>query len=368
VITIRKAATIGLALAASGVVLAGCASAPAAPDDTSSTGSGSDALPCMVSDTGGFDDHSFNELGADGIKEAAKDLGVDPTLVESKTDSDYAPNLQALAAQGCTIIVSVGFNLSAATVDAAKANPDIQYAIIDDAADNDGDGKVDAPNIKPILSDTAQAAFLGGYAAAAYSKTGKVGTFGGLEIPPVTIFMDGFAQGVEYYNQQNGKNVQVVGWDVAADKGTSFTGGFDANDTAKATAQAVIDQGVDVLLPVGGPIYQSGAQAIRDSGKDIALIGVDADVYLTDPSVKDLLLTSIQKQVGDDVKTVVEDSAKGDFSSDPFIGTLENGGVGLAPFHDFESKVPSDLQSTIDSIKADIISGKIKVTSYLSGN
>ena len=362
-ITFRKAALGGLAIAATGAVLAGCASAPSPSTET--TAAGSDFLPCMVSDTGGFDDHSFNELGADGIKEAGADLGVEPILVESKTDSDYGPNLQALVDRGCTYIVSVGFNLSAATVEAALANPDVYYAIIDDAADNDGDGKVDAPNIKPILSDTAQAAFLGGYAAAAYSKTGAVGTFGGIPIPPVTIFMDGFAQGVDYYNKETGKSVKVVGWDEAAQDG-SFTGGFEANDTARATAQSVIDQGVDVLLPVGGPIYQSGAAAIRDSGKDIALIGVDADVYLTDPSVADLLLTSIQKQVGEDVKAAVEEGAAGNFSSDAYIGTLENGGVGLAPFHDFASKVPSDLQSKIDSLKADIISGKITVKSYLS--
>ena len=124
------------------------------------------------------------------------------------------------------------------------------------------DGKVDVANGKPILFDTAQAAFLAGYTAASYSKTGVVGTFGGIQIPPVTIFMDGFADGVAYYNKVKSKNVKVVGWDVANQNGT-FTGGFAAGVEAKTAAQGLLDQKADVILPVGGPIYQSAAEAIK---------------------------------------------------------------------------------------------------------
>src|SRR5690606_37616021 len=103
--------------------------------------------------------------------------------------------------------------------------------------------------------DTSQAAFLGGYGAAAQSKTGKVGTFGGAKIPPVTIFMDGFELGVKYFNEKKGKDVKVLGWDMAKQDG-QFTNEFAANDKAKQVAQSLIDQDADVLLPVGGPIYQ----------------------------------------------------------------------------------------------------------------
>lgn len=96
-----------------------------------------------------------------------------------------------------------------------------------------------------------------------------------MNIPTVSIFMDGFAQGVDFYNEENGTAVKVIGWDRTTQDG-SFTGGFEANDGARQLAQGIIDQNVDVLLPVGGPIYQSAAVAIRDSGRDIALIGVDA--------------------------------------------------------------------------------------------
>ncbi|MCC6270477.1 MAG: BMP family ABC transporter substrate-binding protein [Microbacteriaceae bacterium] len=353
-ITSRKSALSGLAVVGiSTLLLAGCASAPEA--DNGSTPAASDFKPCMVSDSGGFDDKSFNQTGKEGLDSAAKDLGVQANAVESQAETDYASNITNLVNDGCNVIVTVGFLLADATKVAAEANPDIQFAIIDDSS-------IDLVNVKPIVFDTAQAAFLAGYAAASYTKSGIVGTFGGIPIPPVTIFMDGFVDGVNYYNEQNGTSVKALGWDVEKQDG-AFTGGFDANDTAKSTAQNLIDQGADVILPCGGPIYKSAAQAIRDSGKDIALIGVDADVTQTDPAIADILLTSIMKGIAVGVSDVVKASADGTFDNTPFVGTLDNGGVSIAPFHEFESKVDPGLQGQLDALKADIISGKVKVSS-----
>jgi basic membrane protein A len=353
---VRKVALAGLAAASALALLAGCGQAPSSSSTTKAAAS--KFLPCMVSDSGGFDDHSFNQLGFEGLQASAKKLGTKYKSAESKSENDFAPNINSMVDQNCNLIVTVGFLLADATKAAAKANTDTDFAIIDD-------NSINAPNVKPIIFDTAQAAFLGGYAAASYSKSGVVGTFGGMQIPTVTIFMDGFADGVKYFNQQKGKNVQVVGWDVDSQKG-SFTGGFDANDTAKQVAQGIIDQGADVIMPVGGPIYQSAAQAITDSGKDIAMIGVDADVYNTDPKVRSILLTSVMKGIKPSTSAVVEQSADGKFSNTPYVGTLKNDGVGLAPFHDFASKVDPNLKSELDKIKAGIIDGSIKVTSPAS--
>ena len=358
--TFKKTAVSGLATVGVLALLAGCASAPEETEDGG--GEALDFLPCMVSDAGGFDDKSFNQLGFEGLTAASDELGVEPVTVQSDSETDYAPNLTNLVDQGCNLIVTVGFALAAAAGESAEANPDIEYVSIDDTVDLDFDGTTDFENIKPIIFDTAQAAFLAGYAAAAYSQTGVVGTFGGMNFPTVSIFMDGFKQGVEYFNAQKGTAVQVLGWD-----GTDgvFTGGFEANDTARQTAQGLIDQNVDVLLPVGGPIYQSAAAAIRDAGREIALIGVDADFCDTDPSVCDITLTSILKGIKTATSAVVSDAAAGDFSNEPYIGTLENDGVGLAAFHEFESKVPAELAGELDEIKAGIIDGSIPVTSYL---
>ena len=359
---------VGGALGASlFIALTGCGTAPTTTTSSASAGGGAveGFTPCMVSDAGGFDDKSFNQLGFEGLKRGADELGVKPIKVQSDSESDFAPNLTNLVDQNCTLIITVGFALASAAAESAAANPDIDYVSIDDTVDTDFDGKTDQPNIKPIVFDTAQAAFLAGYASASYSadKSKKVGTFGGQPYPTVTIFMDGFRQGVEYWNSQKKDTVQVIGWDG---KDGVFTGGFDANQDAINAAQGIVDQGVDVLLPVGGPIYQSAASVIRDSGRDIAMIGVDADVYETDPTVADLLLTSIRKLIDVGVEDAVTAAGQDKFDVTPFVGTLENKGVGLAPFHDFESKVSGDLQGELDTITAGIKDGSIPVTSYLS--
>lgn len=354
---------------AAALFLTGCAPAPAGSGAPSPGAGGSaaagDVQPCMVSDTGGFDDNSFNELGKNGLDAGAAAIGVEGIAVQSDTDADYAPNIDNLISQGCNLIFTVGFNLSAATVEAALANPDVNFAIIDDAADNDFNGETDAPNIKPILYDTSQAAFLAGYAAASVSKSGIVGTYGGMNFPTVSIFMDGFAQGVDYYNSEKGTAVQVLGWDREAQDGT-FIGVFAPGTESLTAAQNLIDQGADVILPVGGPIYQSAAEAIADSGKEIALIGVDADLFETDPNYQDQYLTSILKGMQVAVSDVIELTAASGFDNTPYLGNLENDGVGIAPFHNWESKVSPDLQGELDTIRAGIIAGDIEVTSYLN--
>lgn len=356
--TSRKTAFSGLALlGASALVLAGCAAAPEEGGTAAPTDEALDFTPCMVSDAGGFDDRSFNQAGFEGLERAAEELGVEPVTVESQDENAYTPNVQSLVDEGCDLIITVGFLLAEATTEASAANPDINFAIIDEFVEGD--------NVKPIQFDTVEAAFLAGYAAANYSETGVVGTFGGIPIPPVTIFMDGFVQGVEYYNEANGTDVQALGWDFEAQDG-AFTGGFAPGTEALTTAQGLIDQNVDVLLPVGGPIYQSAAEAIRDSGREIALIGVDSDVFETDPSVGDLLLTSVLKNIGNGVYDVVMAAAADEFDNAPYVGTLENDGLGLAPFHDFESLVDPELQTQLDEVIAGIIDGSIEVTSPAS--
>jgi basic membrane protein A and related proteins len=371
VLKTRKVVSSGLVALLAAATLAACGDAP----EETSTGSGtesnapaaSDVKPCIVSDAGGFDDKSFNQLSFEGAQEAADELGVELIDVESNSENDYAPNLESLVGQGCTVIVTVGFALAAATKESAAANPDIEYVLIDDSADggDDGatfDGKADQPNIKPLLYNTAQAAFLAGYASADYSKTGVVGTYGGMPFPTVTIFMDGFKQGAEYYAKEKKKDIKVVGWDG---KNGVFTGGFEANEAATNAAKQLIDQDADVILPVGGPIYQGAVTAIEDSGKDVVMLGADADVFETDPTTQDVIFTSVLKNMKISTYEAIMSAGDDTFSFDPYIGTLENDGVGIAPFHNFESEVNPDLQGELDTIKDGIVDGSIKVNSYL---
>jgi len=359
----RKAIVGTVAALATTAVLAACGDAPEEDTNDEAAPEANDFLPCIVSDAGGFDDKSFNQLGYEGVERAAEELGSEFNAVESNSENDYAPNMESLVAEGCDVIVGVGFALSAATVESANANPDIEYVLIDDAADTDFDGEKDADNVRPLLYNTAEAAFLAGYASADFSKTGTVGTYGGEPFPTVTIFMDGFRQGVEYYNEQKDADVQVVGWDG---KDGSFTGGFVAGPPATNAASQLLDQGADVLLPVGGPIYEGALTAIQDSGDDAVMLGVDADVFETDPRTQEVILTSILK--GMDISTYEAIMAAGndEFDAEAYIGTLENEGVGLAPFHNFEGEISDTLTGELDEITAGIIDGSITVESYLA--
>ena len=224
------------------------------------------------------------------------------------------------------------------------------------------DETVDAPNVKPIVFDTAQAAYLAGYLAAGVSKTGKVGTFGGGNQPPVTLFMDGFADGVAKYNEAHHASVEVLGWSKAAQDG-SFTGDFEDTLKGNTLTKTLIGDGADVILPVAGQVGEGAAAAALDAG-NVSIIWVDNDGYNTLPEkYRGILLTSVLKNTQDAVASIAKSSKDKTFTNTPYVGTLKNGGVGIAGFHDMASKVSAELAAEVKALKADIISGAITVTS-----
>jgi basic membrane protein A len=335
-------------------------------DSTGDTtaGSGGDAsgvTACEVTDLGGVDDKGFNQIAYEGVTNAEKDLGTKSELLESKAEADYATNIQSFLEKDCSVIITVGFLLDSATAEAAKANPDQQFAIVDSAAlDNNGtpDDSTDdvaLPNVRPLNFATEQPSFLAGYLAAGMSKTGKVATYGGINIPPVTVFMTGFLNGVNYYNTQKSAKVEVLGWD-----GTdgSFAGNFDNLDDGKKLAQGFADEGADIIFPVAGPVGL-GSSAYATEVGNLLIIGVDNDLYVSNDKDKAVYLTSVKKGIDaavyDTIKNIVDTGKPGD----SYVGTLENGGVGLAPYHDHDADVPQELKDEITAIQQDIIDGKI---------
>lgn len=357
-ISTRSATRSAAVLTLGALALSAC-SAPPAGNATKSAAK--DYIGCIVSDAGGFDDQSFNQSSYTGLQNTVKDYGITMKKAESKAKADFAPNLQQMATAKCNLTVTVGFMLADATKTAAAANPKSHFAIIDD-------NSIKADNVKPIVYDTAQAAFLAGYAAAAQTKTGKVGTYGGINIPTVTIFMDGFADGVKYYNEKKGKSVQVLGWDKAKQTGT-FTNTFDVIQEGTKATNNLIDAGADIIMPVAGPLAQGtgdAALAANKSGKDVSVIWVDSDGTMTAPKYKSVILTSVIKTMDKAVEDVIKSDIDGKFSAEPYVGTLKNGGTALAPFHDFDSKVSDDTKKELDAVKQDIIDGKITVESKAS--
>ena len=360
----RHTIKIVAALGAASLLIAGCGKPssstatnnPTTPSSSDTSASGGSLKACMVLDTGGVDDHSFNQSSWAGLQAANKaNANIKISYVPSSSQNDYTPNLTAETNKGCDTVIAVGGLMTDAVTKIAKKNPDQQYAEIDSASSG--------PNVYGLQYNTAQGGFLGGYLAAGMSKTGKVATYGGLNIPPVTIYMDGFWEGVQYYNQQNSKNVQVLGWDEKNQKGGTFANSFtDANKGKQITAQFQ-QQGADIVFPVAGGTGVGSAAAAAASGGQLSVIWVDTDGCESVSQYCKYFLTSVTKNLSGSVQEYATKAASGTFPTGNYIGTLDNDGTGLAPFHDFDSKVPSDLKSQLDQVKADIISGKIKITS-----
>lgn len=302
----------------------------------------------MVSDVGGIDDASFNQNTWEGLERADEELAVCSKFIESQAQADYEKNITEFAEQGYDLIITVGFLLADATANMAEEYPDTKFAIVDYVYESPID------NVQGIIFDTDEAAFPAGYLAAAWAdmkdpEDPQVGYVGGMQIPTVEIFIVAYEAGVEYYNEQHDANVQAKG---------VYVGDFEAPDQGKIQASSLIDEGADVILGCGGKTGNGAITGAKERGK--WGIGVDVDQYYTLPNEQDILLTSIMKRLDNAVYSVVEDTLNDEFKGGgAYVGTLANGGVGLAPFHDYEDQIPDDIKQDLEEIKQGIIDGEI---------
>ncbi|GAA2455624.1 BMP family lipoprotein [Agromyces soli] len=339
----------GAVLAAASIALVACAPAPAGDGATQS-----EACVRMVTNSGGLEDRSFNQSSWEGLQQAESEYGIEAEAIVSTGETDLAPNVQQAVDSGCGLVVTVGWELAESTTDQAAKNPDLAFAIVDET--------VEGENIKPVVFDTAQAAFLAGYLAAGVSKTGVVATFGGGNQPPVTLFMDGFADGVAKYNEVHGATVRLLGWEKAAQDG-AFTGDFEDINKGKALTEGFIDQGADVILPVAGQVGEGAAAAAVERG-GISVIWVDSDGYETlAAQYRPVILTSVLKNTQDAMVQIVGEVLDDSFTNEPYVGTLENGGVEIAPYHDLAPLVSAELDAEIDGLRQQIIAGELEITS-----
>jgi basic membrane protein A len=365
-------ATAALAVSAT-LVIAACGSSHSSATSGSTTSSGATSsatasaakfLGCMVTDTGGIDDRSFNESSWDGMQAAAAaDPSIQVKYLQSTTQNDYVPNIAAFLKLKCGIIVTVGFLMAAATEAAAKANPTQKFAIVDCSYASGCLTGAKESNIDQLVFNTVQDGFLGGYLAAGMTKTGKVATFGGEDFGTVTIYMDGFWDGVQYYNTQHHTNVQVLGWNEKTQKG-SFTGDFTNQTKGETLTQTFITEGADIIFPVAGDVGLGSAKAVQDednsAGADkVNMFWVDTDGCTSAPQYCKYFITSVTKGIVPAVSNAVQSAAKGTFAGGTYVGTLANGGAVLSPFHDFASVVPAALQAELKTIEAGIENGSI---------
>jgi basic membrane protein A and related proteins len=316
----------------------------------------------MVTDTGGINDKSFNQSAWAGMQAAAAaNPSIQVKYLQSTTQSDYVPNINTFLGEHCGVIVTVGFLMAAATEAAAKANPTQDFAIVDCSYASECLTGAKESNIDQLTFNTVQDGFLGGYLAAGVSKTGKVATFGGEDFGTVTIYMDGYWDGVQYYNKQHKTNVQVLGWDETTQKG-EFTGDFTNQTKGQTVTQTFISEGADVIFPVAGNVGLGAAKAVQQAdaaGGHVNMEWVDVDGCVSAAQYCKYFITSVTKGISTAVQNVVTQAQAGSFAGGTYVGTLQNGGAVLAPFHDFSSVIPAALQSELKTIETGIENGSI---------
>ncbi len=356
---------------------AAASEAPAASEPAANT----DYTACVAFDTGGLGDKGFNDLAKKGLEDAAA-LGYTTFSAEAQGSTDYEGNIQRLIDKGCQTIITVGFLQGSATAKATLANPTIAFGQVDATWNSAGDdftpGTADDPppgvpvNFTGLDYQVDQAAMLAGYLAAGFSKSGKVATYGGLAFPGVTRFMDGYYAGVQYYNQQKGTKVEVLGWDGSLPDPTTtgtFVGGSGGTDTwndpakGEQFAKTFLDQGVDIVHPVAGETGNGTIKAMLAANK--WAIGVDNDQAITLAEYAGAILTSAQKAIDVSVLDVIKKTSAGDLGGEDYSGTLANAGVLLSPYHDFDAEIPAETKAEIEALKAAIVDGSVTVCSFL---
>ncbi|MDP8965691.1 MAG: BMP family ABC transporter substrate-binding protein [Cyanobacteriota bacterium] len=300
----------------------------------------------VVLDTGGENDKSFNEYTVRGAKEGAKAVGADFSYVTSASSSDYEKNIEMQISEGAELVITVGFLMGDATASMAKKYPNIKFAIIDNAYPRAKDGAdpytTDLKNVTSLMFAEDQVGYLAGVLAGCVSKTGKVATVSGMEIPPVKRYVMGFQKGAKTAKP----NIVTL---------NQYIPDFNDPATGKTVGQSFISQGADVIFGVGGNTGNGGLLAAKEAGKKA--IGVDVDQYLTYPEVKEALVTSATKNMDIAASKAVKEFVQGNLKPGIQLATLNTGGVGLAPFHDWDSKIPQACKEKVKSaetaLKAD---------------
>lgn len=317
---------------------------------------------CVVTDTGGINDKSFNASAWAGAKDAAKaNKNIVPSYLSSTSSADYVPNITSFIHKGCGIIITVGFLMDASTASAANANPKQKFAIVDDAPV--------AKKSHQVLSlqyETDQAGFLGGMLAAGMSKTGTVATYGGQQFASVTLYMNGFVAGVRYYDKTYHKTVKVLGWkpkagacSLAACNGTgTFVGNFTDQTAGKTITTGDFAAGADIVFPVAGSVGLGSVAAAKQAGAGHSVMWVDSNGCVSDAADCSWFVGTVAKGVEPSVAAAILTAASGKFKGGTYVGTLKNNGTAL----EYGGiAVPAALKSQIATAKAGIIAGTISV-------
>jgi basic membrane protein A len=308
---------------------AGSAAAPAAAGDA--------VKITMVTDTGGVNDQSFNELSWAGMQQLGADLGWEVNYIESKQDADYTTNLDKAVDDGAALVWGVGFAMGDAVKEAAETNPDVQFAIIDNTYEDN------PANLTGVAFKQEECSFAVGYIAARATKSGKVGFVGGIDSEIMQAFEQGYYAGIEYANKELGLSVTYQG---------QWTESFGDAALGKSTAQKMIADGCDVLYHAAGGTGVGMIEACAEAG--VWAIGVDQDqAHLAPETVISSALKRVDQAIVQISQELISGETKG--GTNITLGAAEDS-VGIAPTHDvldtIDPAIYTDTLALIDKIKA----------------
>lgn len=295
----------------------------------------------LIPDTGGIDDNSFNEMAAAGLAQAETDFGVVGTIYPTSPENDYPTQIAACVAGGNALCITVGYSMTDATLAAAIANPEVNFAIVDASWETYPD------NLRGITFNAAQVGYLAGTLAGLMSASNVIGAIGGFPIPPVNDFMFPYQYGAQWADPQ----VQVL---------LEYAYNFMDPDLGAQMAEDQIARGADVIFAVAGPTGLGVNITTAQAGK--WTIGVDVDVYYTffgggALDGHEYLLTSAMKRVDMAVYHTIEDIVDATFTSGTMVNDLANEGVGLAPYHDAAASIPQAVQDQVAAVAQSIMNG-----------
>ncbi len=330
----------------SGSGSAAASGAAGAPTDDSNCASKDVYCVGLVTDTGKVDDKSFNQSAHEGAKKAAADAKGFYKYIETQDAKDYAANMKQFTDKKYDVVVTVGFLMTDATAAAATSAPDTKFIGVDQFYDP---AKVTAKNITGLLFPEDQAGYGAGYLAGLMTKTNKLGQVLGLEIPPVQKFAKGFEAGAK------AANAAVTVTTVYHPAGDNA---FNDPTWGAGEAKKQLDQGADIIFGAGGNTGNGALQEVAKAdgaGTSKFCIGVDTDQWDTVPAAQKCLVTSAMKLISAGVTDLVMKAKDGDFG-----GTTSMGKAGLAPYHDFDGKVPADVKTKVSDIVKQMEAGTLK--------
>lgn len=342
---------IGAAIA-SAVVLSACAPAattPAAQSAATAAPAAKKLKVGLVTDVGSLSDKSFNAAAWAGVQKAVQEWGVEAKAIESKQPTDYQKNIEQFVNENYDLVITVGFLMGDDTKAMGEKYPNQKIAIVDVFQDDK------APkNVLGLTFAEDQSGFLAGALAAMVSKTGKIGSVVGINIPPVCKFKVGYEKGAKYANP----NITTFG--VYQQPGPKA---FNDPEWGKEATLSQLKEGADIVFAAGGQTGNGGLLGIAEqakAGQAVLGIGVDQDQYNTLEGAKPILLTSAMKRVDQATYLAIKDVIDGKFQGGNKVFDMSNDGVGLAPYHDNADKVSADVQAKMDKIVAGMKDGSIK--------